>query len=64
MIWEAHGYRVPDDGGLDPCDYPLARNLVGLAVAVASEAAVGWLAGGARRSYTITLRDLAVRAFG
>lgn len=63
VVWEAQGYRVPDDAGLDPCDYPLARNLVGLAVAVASEAVLSWLAEGARRGFTITLRDLAVRSY-
>lgn len=61
VVWEADGYRVPDDTGLDPCDYPLARNLVGLAVAVASEAVLSWLADASRRSFTVTLRDLAVR---
>ena len=39
VIWDEN-YRVPHDVGEDVCDYPLARNLVLLAVAVASEALV------------------------
>lgn len=44
----------------DVCDYPLARNLIMLATAVASEVLVGFVASGATASYTITLKDLAV----
>src|SRR5688500_15211647 len=36
VIWDEH-YRVPADVAGDICDYPLARNLVLLAVAIASE---------------------------
>jgi molybdopterin/thiamine biosynthesis adenylyltransferase len=60
VVWD-EAYRVPDDTGLDVCDYPLARNLVLLAVAVASEALVRSLLGGARESWTVTLGDFAVR---
>ncbi len=54
-------YRVPSAANDDVCDYPLARNLVMLAVAVAAEAVVTFVATGERRSFTVTLRDLAVR---
>jgi molybdopterin/thiamine biosynthesis adenylyltransferase len=60
VVWD-EGYRVPDDTGPDACDYPLARNLVLLAVAVASEALVRPLLGGARENWTVTLGDFAVR---
>jgi molybdopterin/thiamine biosynthesis adenylyltransferase len=60
VVWD-EAYRVPEDGGLDTCDYPLARNLVLLAVAVASETLVRFALTGARRNWSVTLADLAVR---
>lgn len=62
IIWNAR-YRVPSDVNDDVCDYPLARNLVGLAVAIAAETIVGYVANGEQNSYTLTLGDLAVRPF-
>ena len=62
VIWN-EVYRVPSAAQEDVCDYPLARNLVTLAVAVACESIVEFVATGARRSHTITLRDFAVRPF-
>jgi molybdopterin/thiamine biosynthesis adenylyltransferase len=54
-------YVVPGDPeGGDVCDYPLARNLVGLVVAVAAEAAVRFLLSGAKEDYSVTLGDLRV----
>ncbi len=51
-------YKVPQDHGGDaPCDIPLARNLILLAAAVASECLVEFAMDGTRRSYHITLRD-------
>lgn len=61
IIWD-EAYRVPDDRGADVCDYPLARNLVLLAVAVASEALVQFLLDGKRGNWSLTLRDLSIRA--
>lgn len=62
VVWDEH-YRVPRDVAATQaaCDYPLARNLVILAVVVASEAIVRWLGTGQRTSSTATLGDLAVR---
>jgi hypothetical protein len=40
VVWDEH-YTVPPDTGADACDYPLARNLVLLAVAVAAGRQVG-----------------------
>lgn len=62
VIWNEI-YRVPSSAQDDVCDYPLARNLVTLAVAVACESIVEFVATGARRSHTITLRDFAVRPY-
>ena len=62
VVWNEQ-YRVPSDANDDVCDYPLARNLVGLAVAVASECVVAFAARSEQNSYTITLADLAVCPF-
>ena len=61
VLWN-EGYRVSEDAGVDVCDYPLARNLVQLAVAVAAETVIRFLTTGARENRTVTLRDFAVRA--
>jgi molybdopterin/thiamine biosynthesis adenylyltransferase len=60
VIWD-QAYRVPNDVAGDVCDYPLARNLVLIAVAVASEVVVRFAAVGARESWSLTLADFAVR---
>ena len=62
IIWDER-YRVPRDVAGDVCDYPLARNLVLLSVAVASEAIVRFVASGTRESFSATLGDLAVTPF-
>ena len=62
VIWNV-AYRVPSDAGDDVCDYPLARNLVTLTVAVACEAILAFLISGVERSYTVTLDDLRVQPF-
>jgi molybdopterin/thiamine biosynthesis adenylyltransferase len=60
VIWDEH-YRVPDDVAGDLCDYPLARNVVLLTVAVAAETIVRYVLEGQRQGWSITLRDLAIR---
>ncbi|XGW00742.1 MAG: ThiF family adenylyltransferase (plasmid) [Leptolyngbya sp. BL-A-14] len=60
VIWN-EVYRVPSDVNDDVCDYPLARNLVMLTVAVACEAIVSFVAIGEQRHFTITLKDLSVQ---
>jgi molybdopterin/thiamine biosynthesis adenylyltransferase len=60
VVWD-EAYRVPEDGGYDVCDYPLARNLVLLAVAVASETILRFVLEGERQNWSTTLRDFAVR---
>ncbi len=62
VIWN-EVYRVPSPAQDDVCDYPLARNLVTLTVAVACESIVEFVATGARQSHTITLRDFAVKPY-
>lgn len=60
VIWNER-YRVPSDVGQDVCDYPLARNLVLLTVAVAAETLVRYVVEGRRNDWSITLRDFAIR---
>jgi molybdopterin-synthase adenylyltransferase len=60
IIWD-ESYRVPKDVAGDVCDYPLARNLILLVVAVASEVVVRFALTGARQDYSVTLCDFAIR---
>jgi hypothetical protein len=62
VVWD-EAYRVPGDVGTDVCDYPLARNLIQLTVAVAAETVVRWALEGTRENWSITLRDFAIRRF-
>ena len=66
VIWN-ESYRVPHDVGdasADVCDYPLARNLVQFAVALASEAVIRFVVDGQRQNYSFTLRDLRINVEG
>lgn len=60
VIWDER-YRVPQDVAGDVCDYPLARNLVMLVVAAASEVVLRFILDGERLDLSITLRDFAIR---
>jgi molybdopterin-synthase adenylyltransferase len=56
-------YRVPQDvvaGNV--CEYPLARNLILLTVAVGSEAILRFVLEESKENYSITLKDLCIRA--
>jgi molybdopterin-synthase adenylyltransferase len=58
--WNDH-YRVPGDTlAPNACDYPLARNLVLLVVALGSEAIVRYVLEDRAESCSVTLRDLTV----
>jgi molybdopterin/thiamine biosynthesis adenylyltransferase len=63
VIWDGN-YRVPRDVAGDVCDYPLARNMVLLAVTVASEAVIRHAATGAKPNWSATLTDFAVLPMG
>jgi molybdopterin/thiamine biosynthesis adenylyltransferase len=60
VIWDEN-YRVPQDAGGDVCDYPLARNLVLLAVSLATETLLRFLLDGLQENWSATLRDFNVR---
>ena len=62
VIWNDI-YRVPSAANDDVCDYPLARNLVMLTVAVACEVIITFVASGQRQSFTVTLGDFAIKPF-
>ena len=62
VIWNK-SYRVPSAANDDVCDYPLARNLVMLAVSVACEVTLRFAAAGKQESFTVTLGDFAVKPF-
>jgi molybdopterin/thiamine biosynthesis adenylyltransferase len=62
VLWN-ETYRVPRDvvlEGANVCDYPLARNLISFAVALACEAIVRFVVSGERQDYSFTLADLKV----
>ena len=59
IIWD-FAYRVPRDVPGDVCEYPLARNIVLLAVAIASETLVTYVLDGQQRNWSVTLRDLSI----
>jgi molybdopterin/thiamine biosynthesis adenylyltransferase len=60
VIWD-EAYRVPNDVGGDVCEYPLARNLVLFAVAIAAEAVVRFVLDGQRDNRSATLKDFGVQ---
>lgn len=63
-IWN-EDYTVPGEPkGLDVCEYPLARNIILLAVAVASETVIKFLDTGEKKNYFITLKDLKINEYG
>ncbi|WP_199249106.1 ThiF family adenylyltransferase [[Phormidium] sp. ETS-05] len=62
IIWNEH-YRVPSPINDDICDYPLARNLVILTVAVACEVIITYAATSKQDNFTITLGDFAIKPF-
>ena len=59
VVWD-EDYRVPRDVAGDVCDYPLARNVVLLSVAIASEAVMRFAASGEKAGWSATLGDLTV----
>jgi molybdopterin/thiamine biosynthesis adenylyltransferase len=63
VVWD-ESYRVPRDVGEDVCDYPLARNLVLLATAIAAEAVLRFVGSGERVSRSATLGDFVITTMG
>lgn len=61
VIWDER-YKVPPKSDGDVCDYPLARNLISIVVAITAEEILNFLTPKPRRaSWSVTLKDLAIR---
>ena len=64
VIWN-ETYLVPKDAeGEDVCEYPMARNLIQFAVAMACEAVVRFALTGKRESFSFTLKDMHITRHG
>jgi len=62
VVWNEQ-YIVPrDTTEADVCDYPLARNLIQFAVALASEVIVRFVITGQRQNYSFTMQDLQINS--
>ena len=61
VVWN-ESYTVPDDTVVDLCDYPMARNLVMLVVAMAAEEIMDFIVAQTprRKNWSVTLEDLRV----
>lgn len=61
VVWNEN-YTVPDDTGLDLCDYPMARNLVQLVIAITAEEIVDFATSDKprKKNWSVTLTDLAI----
>jgi hypothetical protein len=46
---------------LDVCEYPLARNIILLAVAIATESLITFIESRQKYSYILTLKDLKIQ---
>lgn len=53
-------YIVPSDANDDVCDYPLARNLIMLVVAMSSEAVIRYLLNAQQNNLSVTLADMSI----
>jgi hypothetical protein len=60
VVWEAD-YRVLQEVPGNVCDYPRARNLVLLAVALGSEVLIRFILEQSRQNWSATLRHFAIR---
>jgi nucleoside-diphosphate-sugar epimerase len=66
VLWN-EAYRVPHDveqQGADVCDYPLARNLIQFAVALAAEAIIRFVLEDRQQGHSFTLQDLQINKEG
>ncbi|MDD5650177.1 MAG: ThiF family adenylyltransferase [Candidatus Nanoarchaeia archaeon] len=60
IIWNDK-YRIPDEvNSIDVCEYPLARNIILLAVAVATEILITYLDKKEKNNFIITLKDFKI----
>ena len=64
ILWNENYIPPLDMTTEDVCDYPMARNLIQFAVALASEAIVRFIIAGRKEDYSFTLNDLRVNLYG
>jgi molybdopterin-synthase adenylyltransferase len=62
VIWDEQ-YRVPEQTEQDVCEYPLARNIILLAISVASETLIRFVLEKIRPNWSITLRDFRIAGY-
>lgn len=64
IVWN-ESYNPPQnvEGALDVCEYPLARNVILVAVALATESLIRYLDDGTKESIVFTLRDMKVSPY-
>ncbi len=60
VTWNERYVLPGDPVGGDVCEYPLARNIIMLAVVVATDVIVRYLESGVKESYLLTLKDFKV----
>ena len=56
IMWNEN-YRIPQDRGVNACNYALARNIIILTIAVASETLIDFVLTGKKTNRFITLKD-------
>ena len=60
VTWNERYILPGDPKGGDVCEYPLARNVIMLAVAVTTDVIIRYLDEGVKENYTITLKDFRI----
>jgi molybdopterin/thiamine biosynthesis adenylyltransferase len=61
VIWN-DSYKPPEPStAADVCEYPLARNVILMAIAVATDVLIRFIDEGVKENYSITLKDFKVR---
>lgn len=64
VLWNK-GYRVPKDMAEgNACDYPMARNLIIFAIAIASETIIRFALTGEQQNHSFTLGDMRINREG
>ena len=54
-------YVIPEDIGMDLCEYPLALNLIWVTTALTAEVIIHFFHKGEKKSYFFTLKDFMIR---
>jgi len=61
IVWNEF-YKPPEpSNGPDVCEYPLARNVILMATAVATDVLIRFLDEGVKENYSITLKDFKIK---